>query len=305
MSLRATGAMGPGDQKATAGESSAVAAFRRRWHERRRAGRLRRLGLGALFLLALIGAARVGEVDLAALADGIPAFLDYVHRTLPPVGPATPMADLADWYWNIGTWLGLILDTALMAFLGTLLGTLAAFALSFLAARNLAPHPAAAFLSRRLLEIARTVPELVYALVFVFAFGLGALPGVLALALHSAGALGKLFSEACENVSRKPLEGTRAAGGGWLQVMRFGVLPQVLPTFASYTLLRFEINIRSASVLGLVGAGGIGQELYFVIRQFIYVDISAIVLLIIVTVVATDMICERLRTRLIGGSLPA
>jgi phosphonate transport system permease protein len=157
-------------------------------------------------------------------------------------------------------------------------------------------------LARRALEIARTVPELVYALVFVFAFGLGPLPGVLALTLHTAGSLGKLFAEACENVSDQPLQGIRAAGGAWSHVIRFGVLPQILPTLASTTLMRFEVNIRSASVLGLVGAGGIGQELYFVIRQFIYVDISAIVLLIVATVIVTDMICERIRTRLMGGS---
>jgi phosphonate transport system permease protein len=278
-----------------------VTLVNEKWRANHRADRLRRLGVGMLFVLSVAGAAHIGKVDLAAFVEGIPAIFDYIFRTLPHISPSRPVADLSDWYWNIGTWLSLLLDTILMAFLGTLFGTAIAFGLCFFAARNLSPHPAVAFLARRVLEIARTVPELVYALVFVFAFGLGPLPGVLALMLHSAGSLGKLFAEACENVSGKPLEGTRAAGGSWSQIMRFGVLPQVLPTLASYTLLRFEINIRSASVLGLVGAGGIGQELYFVIRQFIYADISAIVLLIIVTVIATDMICERIRTNLIAG----
>jgi phosphonate transport system permease protein len=156
-------------------------------------------------------------------------------------------------------------------------------------------------LARRCLEIARTVPELVYALMFVYAFGLGPLPGVLAIAVHSLGSLGKLFSEVAENIDPGPVEGVRAAGANWWQTVRYAVVPQVLPNFASYTLLRFEINVRASSVVGFVGAGGIGQELYTVIRQFIYVDISAIVLLLIVTVAILDILCEQLRQHLIGA----
>jgi phosphonate transport system permease protein len=156
------------------------------------------------------------------------------------------------------------------------------------------------FLFRRTLEVARAVPELVYALIFVFAFGLGPLPGVLAIAIHTAGALGKLFSEVNENIDSSSVEGVRAAGGNWFQVIRFAVLPQVLPNFASYALLRFEINVRAAAIIGFVGAGGIGQELFFVIRQFIYADVSAIVLMIIVSVCLIDITCEKLRHRWIG-----
>jgi phosphonate transport system permease protein len=150
------------------------------------------------------------------------------------------------------------------------------------------------------MEIARAVPEIVYALIFVFSFGLGPLPGVLAIAVHSTGALGKLFSEVNENIDHQPLEGIRAAGGNWFQVIRYGVVPQVLPNFLSYALLRFEINVRAASVVGFVGAGGIGQELMFVIRQFIYVDISAIVLLIMLMVTTMDITCEKIRHYTIG-----
>jgi phosphonate transport system permease protein len=150
------------------------------------------------------------------------------------------------------------------------------------------------------MEIARAVPEIVYALIFVFSFGLGPFPGVLAIAVHSTGALGKLFSEVNENVDHQPLEGIRAGGGNWFQVIRYGVVPQVLPNFLSYTLLRFEINVRAASVVGFVGAGGIGQELMFVIRQFIYVDISAIVILIMLMVTTIDMTCEKIRHYAIG-----
>jgi phosphonate transport system permease protein len=154
---------------------------------------------------------------------------------------------------------------------------------------------------RRTLELCRTVPERVFALIFVYALGLGSLAGVLAIAVHSMGALGKLFAEINENVAPEPGESVQAAGGNWLQVMRYGLIPQVLPAFASYTLLRFEINVRASSILGFVGAGGIGQELYSVIRQFIYVDISALVLLLIVSVALIDMTCEHLRRRLLGA----
>jgi phosphonate transport system permease protein len=152
-----------------------------------------------------------------------------------------------------------------------------------------------------MLELLRTVPTLVLALVFVYAFGLGPFAGVLAIAVHTAGALGKLFAEEHENTAPGPVEGVRAAGGSWAQQMRFGVLPQSLPGLLSYGLLRFEINVREASVLGIVGAGGIGEELYLAVRQFEYQDISAILVLILLTVAAIDLLCGRLRARVLGA----
>ncbi|HKF73523.1 MAG TPA: ABC transporter permease subunit, partial [Stellaceae bacterium] len=131
-------------------------------------------------------------------------------------------------------------------------------------------------------------------------FGLGPLPGVLALALHSTGALGKLFYELVENIDMKPVEGVRAAGGGRLAAVRFAVLPQVMAGFASYLILRFEINVREAAVLGYVGAGGIGYKLVEAIRKFYYSDVSAIVVLVIITVFAIEMGTGVLRRRLIG-----
>jgi phosphonate transport system permease protein len=138
---------------------------------------------------------------------------------------------------------------------------------------------------------------------FVFAFGLGPFPGILAIAIHTSGALGKLFSEVNENIDIKICDGVIASGGNWIQMIRYSVIPQVLPNILSYTLLRFEINVRAASVIGFVGAGGIGQELMLVIRQYIYPDISAIVLMIIVTVIFIDMICEKYRHSIIGKEL--
>jgi phosphonate transport system permease protein len=150
------------------------------------------------------------------------------------------------------------------------------------------------------LEIARTIPDLVYALIFVFAFGLGPLAGILAIAIHSMGASGKLFAEAAENIDMKPVDGLRGVGADWLQTMRYAVLPQVLPNFASYTLWRFELNVRTAAVMGFVGAGGIGQELITAIRMLYYEDVSALVLLIVATVTCIDLLCEKVRHGFIG-----
>ena len=207
---------------------------------------------------------------------------------------------IAFWFYRLPEWSLLILETANMAALATLLGSAAALLLAFPAARNIAPSPFAFHLARRVLEALRTVPEIVYALIFVWAFGVGPLAGILAIALHSAGANGKLFAEAIENADLKAWDGVASAGGSWLHGCRFAVLPQVLPNLISYLLLRFEVNIRSASVIGFVGAGGIGEELYKVISFNYYEEISAIVLLVILTVASLDLLSERLRHAAIG-----
>ena len=286
-------------------DPAAVAAFERARRDLGRARRRRTALLGALFALALAGAAVVGEVSVVTLVEGLPGLARYVVGTLPVIRASSVAADLAEWYWGLGRWLLMLLDTLLIAFVGTLGGAAVAFLLCFPASRNLAANRVVYFACRRALEVARTVPELVYALIFVYAFGLGGLPGVMAIAMHSAGALGKLFAEVNENADLGPVDGVRAAGGNWAQAIGFGVVPQVLPNFASYTLLRFEINVRASAVIGFVGAGGIGQELYLVIRQFIYTDISAIVLLLVATVALIDIVCERLRHRMIGAHVLA
>lgn len=249
----------------------------------------------SIFLLALGCSLFIGEVRLDIFLEGFSGLTNYVGETLPPISISTFAVDIAAWFWGIKRWLGLLLDTILIAILGTFLGGILAAIACFPASQTLRKGLLSYQLTRRLMEVARAVPELVYALIFVFAFGLGPLPGVLAIAVHSFGSLGKLFSEVNENIDPLPLEGVRAAGGNWLQEIRFGVLPQVMPNFLSYTLLRFEINVRAASIIGFVGAGGIGQELMFVIRQFVYTDISAIVLLLIITVACIDISCEKIR----------
>ncbi len=277
-----------------------VEAFERARAELQRSKRLQTLVGTILFLAALTASVWIGEVSLVTFFEGLPGFTNYLSDIAPRLRPGQLLSDLSEWYWALGRWLGLLWDTLLIAFTGTLLGVLGALMVCFPASSNLLRNRWIYFAARRLTEIARAVPELVYALIFVFAFGLGPFAGTLAIAVHSTGALGKLFSEANENVDPGPIEGVRAAGGNWFQGIRYGVVPQVLPTYLSYSLLRFEINVRSASVIGFVGAGGIGQELMFVIREFIYSDVSAIVLLILLTVVTIDISCERLRHRLIG-----
>lgn len=273
--------------------------------------RLATLGGGAIVLACLLVSAWVSEFYPASLAAGAPRVGEYFAKLMPhltlgnlfgPISETGTSGSLADWFYRADKWLWLIFETSQMAALATLGGAVAALLLAFPAARNLAPSPWIYQVARRGLEAVRTVPEIVYALIFVWAFGVGPLAGILAIALHTAGALGKLFAEVIENAEMKPWEGIRASGANWVQACRFAILPQVLPNLISYVLLRFEINVRGASVIGFVGAGGIGQELYLVIAQNYYEEISAIVVLIILTVFLIDMASEKLRHRAIDAA---
>lgn len=274
--------------------------FKRQDAALRRSRRLYTAAGVILFIGACIGASVVGRFSPTALVEGAPRLGEYIWRILPTLHWTTLGADLAYWFYGLPKWLNLLLETVLMAYLATLLGSFCALFVCFLAARNLAPNAWSYFLARRISEFFRTVPDLVFALIFVFAFGLGPLPGILAIAFHSFGANGKLFAEANENIDMKPVEGLKALGAGWLQVMRFAVLPQVLPNYMSYVLWRFEINVRTAAVMGFVGAGGIGMELMTAVRSLYYEDISANLILIVATVSIIDIGCEKLRHSFIG-----
>ena len=268
----------------------------------RAVARRRRQSLLVLAILAIliVIAGRFGEVDLDNLFQNISNFTSYFGRIVPKLTYANFGADVADWYWNIAGWLKLLLDTVLIAYLGTLIGAGGAFMFAFFAAANLAPGNVLRWSIKRIFEFCRTVPDLVFALMFVSAFGLGPLAGILAIAIHSFGTLGKLFTEAIENIDMRPVEGVRSTGSRFIEMVRFGALPQVMSVFASYSLLRFEINVRSGSVVGMVGAGGIGQDLFVAIRKFYYTDVSAILLMIIVSVAIIDLVTERIRHRLSG-----
>ncbi|MFG1401292.1 phosphonate ABC transporter, permease protein PhnE [Xanthobacter sediminis] len=265
-----------------------------------RARRRHSLMAAAVVVVCILLSGWMGEVRPLVFIAHIDRLPNYFWSILPTLHWNTLPADLAEWYWNLDHWLKLLVDTILIAYLGTLLGGIGAFVLCFLASANLVGNPFIRVTARRFLEFCRTVPELVFALLFVVAFGLGPLPGVLALAIHTMGSLGKLFAEVVENIDMKPVEGATASGASWMQSVRFAVVPQVASNFASYGLLRFEINVREASIMGFVGAGGIGQDLIEAIRKFYYSDVSAILLLIIATVMVIDLLTEQLRHRLIG-----
>jgi phosphonate transport system permease protein len=262
--------------------------------------RLRLTLATAIFLAALVIAAVGAEVNLKTFFTYFGNFISYFDRILTLEDGTRVWSNIGEWFWGWRKWLRMLGETILISYVGTLVGAVLAFALNFLAAENTSPAPWLRFVVRRVLEFARTVPGIVFALIFVIAFGLGPMAGVLAIAIHSTGALGKQFSEIVENADMKPVEGVRSTGASWLSCMRFAVMPQVAAGYAGYALLRFEINVREASVMGFVGAGGIGQELVVAIRKFYYSDVSAILLTIIVTVFVIDIGTGWVRGRLFG-----
>ena len=256
--------------------------------------------IAAYVVVAIALSSISAEVAPLRLFENIGRFTSYIGRLFYLESGAPVWTDPAEWYWGLARWLRLLGETLLMAYVGTVLGAAGAFFLSFLAAANVAPSRWLRVLVRRFCEVCRTVPGLVFALMFVIAFGLGPMAGVLAVAIHTLGALGKLFAEVVENIDMKPVEGISSTGAAWHVAMRFGALPQTISNFVSYALLRFEINVREAAVLGFVGAGGIGQDLFEAIRKFYYSDVSAILVMILVTVAIIDTLTARVRHRLIG-----
>ncbi|AUQ75539.1 phosphonate ABC transporter, permease protein PhnE [Phaeobacter piscinae] len=197
-----------------------------------------------------------------------------------------------------------LIETLNIAAAATLIGAIFGTILSLLATRGLARWPALIPVFRRLLDIFRAIPEIVIALVLIFLLGGGPVPAMIAIAIHTAGALGKLFSEVNENASLKPVEGLASVGAGWAQRMVLGVFPQVGPNYVSYALLRFEINIRASAILGFVGAGGIGYELRNAMSwgQGRYDEAAAIFLLLFFTIVLVDQLSGLLRDRLTHGA---
>ena len=294
--------------------STAILAFERDYAVQRHHTRLTFAAVTAVLIVLFLLTAeasnffKITQVTLAdgtraerwVIGAGLPRLGEYISKTIPDLSWASLGSDLAVWFSRWQIWAQLLLETILIAFMATVLGVVGGFILSFPAARNLAPNRWVLWLSRRYLEIARTVPELVFALIFVFCFGVGPMAGVLAIGLHTAGALGKLYSEANENIDMRPLDGVKAAGGSWFDMIRYGAVPQVLPNVLSYTLLRFEINVRASSIIGYVGAGGLGQEFRTAMSYQEYTDLSALFLIILATVTVIDRLSEMLRHRVMG-----
>tara|TARA_R110002124_G_scaffold114535_20_gene269400 strand:- start:12882 stop:13739 length:858 start_codon:yes stop_codon:yes gene_type:complete len=191
-------------------------------------------------------------------------------------------------------------ETLSMAFLGTLLGAVFAFPLSFLGAKNINRLNFLRLGVRRGYDVIRAFETLILALIFIRAFGLGPLPGVLAIAVSEIGTFAKLFSEAIENTSTKPIEGVKASGGNWFQQIRFGIMPQVSPVILSVLLYNFESNVRSGTILGIVGAGGIGFLLSDRIGAYRWDEAWSIIFLIVVMVYLIDFLSARIRARIIG-----
>jgi phosphonate transport system permease protein len=204
---------------------------------------------------------------------------------------------------NLLRYLPALIETVNIAAVSTLIGACIAVALSLLSTHGLARWPRLIPVFRRMMDIMRALPEIVIALVLIFILGGGPVPAMIAIAFHTAGALGKLFSEVNENADLKPVEGLASVGASWFQRMWLGVLPQVMPNYLSYALLRLEINVRASAILGFVGAGGIGAELRVAISWGTgrYDAAAAIFLLLFLTIVAIDQVSGHYRNRLIKG----
>ncbi|WP_426238551.1 phosphonate ABC transporter, permease protein PhnE [Pararhizobium sp. DWP1-1-3] len=193
-----------------------------------------------------------------------------------------------------------MLETLNIAIFSTIFGMFFGFILCFFAARNLMPNPWVRGLARRVMEILRAFPEVVIAGFFLAILSLGPIPAMIAVSIHTVGALGKLFFEVVENADMRPDEGLRAAGGNWFERVWFGIVPQVLPNFMSYFLLRLEINVRASTIIGAVGGGGIGEPLRLSISQGHEAKTLAIIILLFSTIIAVDQFSAWLRRRLVG-----
>lgn len=239
----------------------------------------------AVLAIVLTAGWYVNLFDLETLSDGVPAIATLLGESLPPD------------FSNYRQWFAPLADTLAMSIAGTALAVIVSVFVAFLAARNTSPHPLVYHFARTVLNALRSVPELMMGIVFVAAVGFGALPGVLALGLHSIGMVGKFFAEAIEHVDEAPVEAARAAGASPLQVIVHAVLPQVLPQFADVSIYRWEYNFRASTVMGMVGAGGIGFELMGSLRIMQYQEVAALLLVILAMVTLVDALSGLLRRK--------
>ncbi|MFQ5655960.1 MAG: phosphonate ABC transporter, permease protein PhnE [Candidatus Methylomirabilales bacterium] len=257
---------------------------------------------GAIAVLVWWSARGTG-VDLAVLLWEAPrALLSYAARLFPPDLRPEFLADTA-----VGT-----LETLAISIMGSLLAMVVAFAIVFFASANLmyagvlfereragslrhGMRVSIYLVAKGLLNILRSIPEIVWATVFVFAVGLGPFPGVLALGVHNGGVLGKLFGEVLENVDRRPIEALQATGATRFQILIYGIMPQALPQFLSYSLYRWEVNIRAAAILGLVGAGGLGQRIHIAVSLFLENQLFTLLVAIYIVVTVVDYLSAYLR----------
>ena len=261
--------------------------------------RQRRLYSGLLVVIIaailIAGYSQAEGLNSGSFWGGLEKFFDY---------PGEIVLEAFDAGWAflglLWQFLPALIETINIALVATLIGTVLAVMLAFAGTRLLDVWPPLIPITRRMMDIMRAFPELIIALFLIYVLGGGPIPAMIAVAFHTAGALGKLFSEANENIDQKPIEGLRSVGANWIERMRFGALPQVLPNYLSYMLLRLEINVRASAILGYVGAGGIGVELRRTIGwgQGAGDETAAIFMLLFLTIVAVDQLSSYLRLRL-------
>ena len=250
----------------------------------------------AVFVLLLVSGFYVADSrNAGGFWDGLPNIFGFPRDVL-----ADTLPKLDQLPGHILHYLPSLIETINIAALSTLVGGFGAIAFSLLATRGLALWPRAIPLVRRTMDVMRAVPEIVVALVLIFVLGGGPVPAMATIAVHTVGALGKLFSEVNENADLKPVEGLTSVGASWFQRMWLGVVPQVAPNYLSYALLRFEINIRASAILGFVGAGGIGYELKNAMSwgKGQFDEAAAIFLLLFGTIVVFDQLSSHVRNRL-------
>jgi phosphonate transport system permease protein len=255
-----------------------VLVERRRWKKQ--------FLLSVLVLLVVAScAAGTGLFNVPRLLEGLPSIAKLAGEMLPPD------------FHNAADWVKPLFQTLLMSIAGTALAIALSLPLGCLAARNVAPNRTIYWLARGILNALRGIPELILGVFFVAAVGFGVLPGVLALGLHSAGMVGKFFAESMEHVDPGPVEAIRSTGASRLQVVFHGILPQILPQMADVSIYRWELNFRASTVIGLVGAGGIGFELIASLRILQYREVGAILIVILVMVCLIDGTSALLRRR--------
>jgi len=297
-------------------------AVERHWRELASRRRLHTIGGLILLFLALSGSLWfANESNAGKFLDRLPHLFDFVDQLIPRDGLEVwrAMFDLPSPYadgslkfdypegrvYLIGSfylpeYVYKMLETINIALVSTLIGFAFGFLLCFLAASNLVTQRWLRFFVRRFLEILRAFPEIVIAGFFLAVLSMGAIPAIIAVSLHTIGALGKLFFEVVENADMKADEGLRAVGGNWPERVWFGIVPQVMPNFLSYALLRLEINVRASTIIGAVGGGGIGEALRLSISRNHEAKTIAIIILLFCTIVAVDQFSAWLRKKLVG-----
>ncbi|MBB4284750.1 phosphonate ABC transporter, permease protein PhnE [Roseospira goensis] len=266
--------------------------------QRRRAYSL--LTILVVVLILVTGYTQAESMNSGGFLTGLRQFFDYP-------GDILEEAWAEGWaFWGI-VWgfLPALVETLNIAATATILGGVLAMVFAFLSTRSLDVWPPLIPVSRRLMDVMRAFPELILALFLIFVLGASSVPAMIAVAFHTIGALGKLFSEVNENIDRRPVEGLQAVGASWLQRLRFGVLPQVLPNYTSYFLMRFEINVRASAILGFVGAGGLGAELRRTIGWGSGEETAALLLLLFASIMVIDQVSGMVRRGLVTGTLRA